>query len=72
MSEHIYYKVVDIGGILIYEEGTETAFEHIKQFVVMERKWLFLDGNSCMLENLSADILRSSKIIILTSAIIGG
>jgi len=68
----ITYEIITTKGSVSKEAETETAMKDIKEYIDLHRAWLYLDGLSTNLKDLTKEQLESAGLVVITHAILGG
>ena len=71
-EQKIIYKIISAKEFSSHERPATEALSHIKQYVQDKSAWLYIDGLSNEINEVTVETLKNASTIIVTNTIVGG
>jgi hypothetical protein len=68
----VCYKIISSKEFRSHERPATEALSHIKQYVQDKSAWLYIDGLSNKIDEITVETLKKASTIVVTNTIVGG
>ena len=71
-EQKITYKIISSKEFSSHERPATEALSHIKQYVQDKSAWLYINGLSNEINEVTVETLKNASTIVVTNTIVGG